>query len=404
MRLSPTSFGASVLMACLPVLADSPVASYAWVTTSSRGDHLFKMVPATLTKKDGEWVTVRDAFGVAYRLDEKGEFQEIWRSTGWYAFKGHLSDDGRYFVRFGPWASDQDNHTDLAIAFYDRGQLVKEYQVRDLIQEPDLLEDSVSHYTWRPSVQTHPNGFHHESLFGSGDEQFRLTMIDKTTYDFDVGTGRILNKGRDESAKSSSELMAKEMAAEAKRGKTLFDGSGFKEAFLNEFEISDISANSGSYSSTSLEGPSWEATLKPRKALDHEVSIKPLFPIREDGEIAVSITPQEIISAIERALKHPYVKERFENGGATGIRMRVLGDRLHWNSTEISGFLELLTGGKPAGEELKSWCYFIIDAAEPRYTGFYFDAKSGRIITNEDPEKPGVPSFIDAAGERLTPR
>lgn len=403
MRLLLTSLGLSLLAPCPPALADTPAEPYAWVTTSSRGDHLFKMVPATLVEKDGERVKLREAFGVAYRVDDQGDFQEIWRSTGWYAFTGHLSDDGRYFVRFGPWASDQENHTDLAIAFYDRGQLLKEYEGKDLIQEPDLLEDSVSHYSWLPSIQTDPNGFRNESLFADGNDLFRLTMIDKTTYDFDVGSGRILRRGRDENARSRRELMAEEMAAEKKKGEGLFDRSGFKEAFSNEFEISGITANSGSHTSTSLNGPSWEAILKPRKAWEQEVSIKLLVSIREGAEIAVSITPQEIISGIEGALNHPYVGERFENGGATGIRMRVLGDRLHWNSTELAGFLERLTGRKPSEEELRSWCYFIIDAGNPRYSAFYFDVKSGKVVTREDPEEPGVPVLIDATGDRPAP-
>lgn len=399
MKLLSTSVAVCLGVACLTTLADSPTEPFPWVTTSSRGGYLFKMVPAITTEKDGEWVTQREASGVAYHVDEKGEFREIWTSTGWYTFKGYLSDDGRYFVRFGPWASDQENHTDLAIAFYDRGKLVKEYQVKELIQEPDLLEDSVSHYFWQPAVQTDPTGFRSESFLG--EETFRLTMIDKTTYDFDFKTGRIVTRGRDAGAKSRSEIRADEMAAEAKKGRDLFESSGFREAFLNEFEISDITASSGSYTSTSLAGQSWEAILIPKKKLDYSASVKPLFPITKDGRVEVTLTPQEIVSVIEGALDHPYVKQRLEHGGATGVRLRILGDRLHWNSTEITGFLEDLTGRRPTEDEVKHWAYFIIDADEPRYTSLYFNAKGGQVIASDDPARPWVPFFIDAAGKRV---
>ena len=142
----------------------------------------------------------RESFGVTYKITEGGEFKEVWRAEGWYTFEEYLSEDGRYFVRFGPWASDQENHTDLAVAFYDRGKLIKEYQVKELIRKHELLENSVSHYMWRPVIQTEPNGFY--------DVSFHLTMIDKTTYRFDYKTGEIITRGKDKKAKSNREIWA----------------------------------------------------------------------------------------------------------------------------------------------------------------------------------------------------
>lgn len=48
------------------------------------------------------WVKESAAYGVAYEITTKGEFKELWRVDGWYTFKGHLSEDGRYFIRMGP--------------------------------------------------------------------------------------------------------------------------------------------------------------------------------------------------------------------------------------------------------------------------------------------------------------
>jgi len=202
----PISIILAVFMALtIRGLADSPASPRPWVTVSKRGDFFFKMVPLKWKKRsdakdvlekdpfgnvreivDGEYVVEREPFGIVYKITEDGEFKEVWRTEGWYAFEGYLSEDGQYFVRFGPWASDQENHTDLAIAFYDRGKLLKKYQVKELIRKPDLLEDSVSHYMWRPATQTEPNGF-----YGGA---FHLTMIDKTTYRFDFKTGAIISR------------------------------------------------------------------------------------------------------------------------------------------------------------------------------------------------------------------
>lgn len=157
------------------------------------------------------WVKESAPYGVAYEITATGDFKELWRVDGWYTFKGYLSEDGRYFVRMGLWASDLQHHTDLAIAFYDRGTLLKEYAVKDLIRHPELLENSTSHYDWQPETQSMLNGF-------VGEGGFHLVMIDKTVYTFDYRTGQILKTGLDASARSMRERVREE--ADATRKKT----------------------------------------------------------------------------------------------------------------------------------------------------------------------------------------
>lgn len=166
--------------------ADQPADPRPWVVTSEYGDFFFKMVPSKWKEEGDKFVVDRESCGVAYEISEDGDFKEVWRAEGWYTFEGYLSYDGRYFVRLGPWARDQEKHTDLAIAFYDRGKLIKEYQVKDLIRESDALEYSVSHYMWRPAIQSKPNGFYGGT--------FHLVMIDKTAYSFDYESGEIITQ------------------------------------------------------------------------------------------------------------------------------------------------------------------------------------------------------------------
>lgn len=373
-------------------LADSPAAPRPWVATSERGDFFFKMVPPKWKNEGDRYVVERKPFGVTYQISEDGEFKEVWRTEGWYTFEGHLSEDGRYFVRFGPWASDQEHHTDLAIAFYDRGKLLKEYQVKDLIRKPDLLEESVSHYIWRPETQSEPNGFYGET--------FHLVMIDKTSYSFDYETGEIITREKDEKAKSGREIWAEEQAAANKRGRELFEATKFKEEFERHFEITGIEAMRGSFSSCSLEGPAWVAEFTPKRKFEHEASVRPVFPIRDESRVEVSLTPQEIMSAIEMGLKHPFVSSRFKDGGATGVRLRIQGDRLHWNTPELQEFIEKFTGEKPNEDKLGHWAYFIIDDEERNYTSIYFNTKTGEIIGEDESKWPREPYLIDAAGSR----
>ena len=376
----------------IDTMADSPAAPRPWVATSEWGDFFFKMVPPKWKNEGDLYVMEREPYGVTYEISEDGEFNEVWRTEGWYTFEGYLSENGRYFVRFGPWASDQENHTDLAIAFYDCGRLLKKYQVKELIRKPELLEDSVSHYMWRPAIQTKPNGFYAGT--------FHLVMIDKTTYSFDYETGEIIIRKEDEEAKSSMEIWADEQVAANKRGQELFAASAFRDDFERHFEISGVEAMRGSYSSCSLEGKTWTADLTPKKSLKHEVKICVVFPVIDDERIVVSITPLEILGVIESAFEHPFVSKRFSEGEATGIRLRIQGDRLHWNTPEIIEFIEKITGVKAEADKFEHWAYFIIDAKNPRYTSFYFNSKTKEVILEDESTWPRVPYLIDATGNQ----
>ena len=389
----PTIMALAVLVTmAMRGLADSPAAPRPWVATSERGDFFFKMVPPKWKKEGDRYVVEREPFGVAYKISEDGDFEEVWRTEGWYTFEGYLSEDGRFFVRFGPWASDQENHTDLAIAFYDRGKLLKEYQVKELIRKPDFLEDSVSHYVWRPAIQTKPNGFYGGT--------FHLVMIDKTSYSFNYETGEILIREKDKKAKSNREIWAEQEAIANKKGRDLFQASAFSKEFDRHFTISGVKAMRGTYSSCSLEGRTWTADLTPKKKLKHDAGICVVFPVVEEEGVVASITPSDIISSIELAFEHPFVSQRFRFAEATGIRLRTQGDRLHWDTPELTEFIEKITEAKPKEEDLSHWAYFIIDHENRSYTSFYLNTKTKEIIEEDESKWPWEPYLIDPGGKR----
>jgi hypothetical protein len=225
-------------------------------------------------------------------------------------------------------------------------------------------------------------------------------MIDKTSYSFDYETGEVIIGEKDEKAKSSREIWAEEQAADNKRGQELFEASTFKEEFERHFEITGMEAMRGSFSGCSLEGPAWVAEFSPKRKFDHEASVRPVFPIRDDSRVEVSLTAQEITSAFERAFKHPFVSKRFKDHGATGIRLRIQGDRLHWNTPELQEFVEKIFGMKPKEDELAHWAYFIIDDEKRNYTSIYFNTKTGEIIDEDESKWPWEPYLIDSAGNR----
>ena len=253
------------------VRADSAAEPTPWILATESGGHCFRMVPEKYHYVGDKRIVDRPAFGIASEITADGDLKELWRTEGWYAFEGFLSRDGRYFVRMGPWASDQEHHTDLAVAFYDRGKLLKKYQVKDLIRRESMLEYSVSHYRWRPSTQTEPTGF--KSL--SDKEAFHLVMIDKTVYVFELSTGKIISTDEDKAALSEQEIWRMAGDQDAKDGERLLQESGRKDQLEAVFQLRDV--NSPKQAKTygvHFEERQWGADFSPKKPMTYKAEIE----------------------------------------------------------------------------------------------------------------------------------
>jgi hypothetical protein len=130
-------------------------------------------------------------FGTAYKLQSDGQIRELWRVEGWYSFhECFLSDDGRYLVRVidSPGGSKV---KDLAIAFYDRGDLLRQLSTSDLVACETNGLGSISRSGGRgePKAESSRPSF---NLSAFGDNMFRMTTADGITHAFDVTTGEII--------------------------------------------------------------------------------------------------------------------------------------------------------------------------------------------------------------------
>lgn len=109
----------------------------------------------------------------------------------WYSSHIHLRcnawRNGRSettVVRMGPWAEGhRANRTDLALAFYVNGKLVKQYSTLDIAGKPDDVGGSVSHYTVFSSV----DGFQWQD---DGALDFIATRVDGMRMRFAADTGQ----------------------------------------------------------------------------------------------------------------------------------------------------------------------------------------------------------------------
>lgn len=365
--------------------ADSPAEPYAWMLVAQSREYCFRMIPEKHHFKDEKKIVDRTAFGVASELDENGELKEMWRVEGWYAFSGHLSNDGRYFVRMGPWASDQEGHTDLAVAFYDRGNLLKAYRVKDLIKDDSKLEYSVSHYRWQPEKQSKPTGL----VDPWKDKLFHLVMIDKTAYDFDLASGEIATTGKDEGALSSRDIRLLEDVEASQFGAALLKSNPAAVELEKSFDMDEVSSSKESkISSIYFEGREWHAKLTPKQDLKHPCEIHSVFPVSADGKLLIGIKADELLAALKIIVAHPYIENRFRAHAAEGIRIRVAGDRLHWDTDEVKKMLGLLKMKNDSPESLGDWAGVIVDEPNHVYHSFYLNVLTSQIMLNDTSKWP----------------
>jgi len=182
-----------LLISCLTALADSPAPPEPRLTVSASNRFAFSMLPPHWNSKGD---ITRQPFGTAYELQDDGSFRSLWRVTGWYAFQCFLSDDGRYLVRMGGWAvGKQPSKQDLAVAFYDRGKLLKQFSTADLVKDKTKVVASTSHYLWLAceTVQFGPDRDQKrtEPPPTLVDDTFQLKTCDGIEYTFDIKTGKI---------------------------------------------------------------------------------------------------------------------------------------------------------------------------------------------------------------------
>ncbi len=185
--------------------ADTEARSFSFVITSNFGHSFFKMVPPKGKWQENKYVTTKDAYGVAYSIDEDGNFKELWKISGWYSHELYISIDGQYLVRMGPWNSGHEpNNNDLALAFYKNGNLLKEYSVVDLVKDKSKIQPTVSHYFWlarmdyRNLTDKERKKWEENRLRLDGDNIFHLKTIDGIIYQFDATTGEIKKKEQSE--------------------------------------------------------------------------------------------------------------------------------------------------------------------------------------------------------------
>lgn len=395
------------LVALGPVArGDSPAQPYPYIVASPNGRFYFKMLPGEYEYVGSRVVLKRPFIGIAYRVEPTGESTEIWRTRNWYEFQVYLSDDGDHLVRMGPWAWDQVNHADLAVAFYERGKLLRAHLVCDLLKDPSCVSESVSHYDWQAYRSTQPTGL--------GPKGFHLVLRDGSAYDFNVFDGAIQAASHDALARQTGNVRRGILPAEAEYGAALFQASRLPRWYGPHFEFDRVYAEAqgnqseGTFSFRLLDAesrqlihprqPTWHARLTPKPPLAKPCLVWAEVPVRADGALLLSLPPERVRFALESALKHPL----FSSRSGAPLTLHIAGDWLSRHFVELRSLHRKLKGRELPDSELLQWAQIEIEPAPTDDAYNYFlDTVSGEVIYKQM-GFPFAPVWLDARGGRLS--
>lgn len=150
---------------------------YPYMVSSQNGRYYFRMQPGVKRP----W---KDAVGIMYQVKRKGPDKELWRVTGWYTYRTYPSFRGQYLVRLGMLhEAYRVSKPRLAIAFYEKGKLMKKYTTKDLQQAVHAKRKRRHYGTW--SIK---------KVIGFNDWGHRFTIIsrDNVRYVFNAKDGSLV--------------------------------------------------------------------------------------------------------------------------------------------------------------------------------------------------------------------
>jgi hypothetical protein len=156
-------------------LADRPAPPRDYMVVTEDERHVFVMLaPGNARNDDLSDISKLYSESGLYRNDESNT--PLW-TVDWYG-DAEPASNGVNLIRWGPWAETTDQ---LAVSFYDHGEELNHYHIRELIVDESKLQRSVSHFSWIADR-------HYD------DEQgiLELRTVDGQKYRFSVKTGRIL--------------------------------------------------------------------------------------------------------------------------------------------------------------------------------------------------------------------
>jgi hypothetical protein len=193
MRVVSVCLAAQVVSLAIapPARADKPAPPTSYKTMSPDKAYVFVMIsPRTVERDAGalnEWKG-QEIREIRRKYTQSGLYRNdgstdppLW-TVDWYAHHIIVASDGVHLIRHGPWPSSTNQE---AIAFFANGELLRTYQIKELVDIPFLLPHSVSHFEWLKS-----------DAFDESKLEYSVTTYDGSRILFDARTGEIVSSLR----------------------------------------------------------------------------------------------------------------------------------------------------------------------------------------------------------------
>ena len=188
MLLAGSAVAGAVLIAS-EATANTPLPARSYRVVTGGGEFVFVMIGLWPPHEDPDTAAIRAGYKLSgmYRNDGSAEPLWVFGNGNGYVYRDDLMvfPDGVHLVTRHRWPSDP-SHT--VVAFHVSGQVVREYSVQELVDDPGAL------YVVRPGLP------HYEWLRRLGCDDRRMECVVETAdgnrFVFDVRTGQVLSESR----------------------------------------------------------------------------------------------------------------------------------------------------------------------------------------------------------------
>lgn len=350
--------------------ADEPAKNFPHIVQSQNGQYIASFTPTSDYGENGEG-----------RIRANNSPKEMY-AVHWFTFTVNLSNDGHFLIRHGPWAMDRKEGTDLAIAFYKDGILLKSYEVKDLVHDMSTVDRTVSHYRWEAGEASIPRGF------SADNTRYTLVTTDKQAYEFNVTTGEILSVRTDETARTQRNLYWDDNEKAEALARDYIKRTPKLASMGELFSFTSLSAKHGIMGGVTLKGEEWFGDLHPINPKLSRAMAEAVFLIDPNTDLVeVGIDPQELEQLLLDIGSVPFVKKLLARNPENGYRIRTAGSYYHWDSDEVKRIIKAFPSNDPILPPLGKWIYFIVDTKEGILCFYHAQGSSLFVLAHETPSK-----------------
>lgn len=181
--------------------ADSPASPYTYRVTSANGKYAFVMLsPNSVDDECREWNEataaeirrLRCEYAVSGLYPANESARALW-TVDWYRHGVEVASDGVHLLRGGPCPylprdRDGPGSEELAteaVSFFANGRLIRTYSIGELVDRPDELPRSVTHFNWL-----------REASLDDERSEYTVVTLDGNRFVFDLRTGDIVSQSR----------------------------------------------------------------------------------------------------------------------------------------------------------------------------------------------------------------